>query len=152
METKEQIVLKAIQDLIMHREKRRNDPTDPLITTTDTLKQDWTLTQLHILSMIQANPNESNNTFLSQQLQLSKPAITKAVKKLIEKGMVDYCHRQGDKKSVYYSLTEEGTQLAALHDELHEKAVTSYLEFLHQFNEDELQVIERFLKAWKEKI
>lgn len=40
METKEQIVLKAIQDLIIHREKRRNDPTDPLITTTDTLKQD----------------------------------------------------------------------------------------------------------------
>ncbi|MBR3204861.1 MAG: MarR family transcriptional regulator, partial [Bacillus sp. (in: Bacteria)] len=90
METNEQIVLKAIQDLIMHREKKRNDPTDPLITTTDTLKQDWTLTQLHILSMIQANPNESNNTFLSQQLKLSKPAITKAVKKLIEKGMVDY--------------------------------------------------------------
>lgn len=152
METKEQIVLKAIQDLIMHREKRRNDPTDPLITTTDTLKQDWTLTQLHILSMIQANPNESNNTFLSQQLNLSKPAITKAVKKLIDKDMVDYCHRQGDKKSVYYSLTEKGTQLAALHDELHEKAVASYLEFLQQFHEDELQVIERFLKAWKEKI
>ena len=66
--------------------------------------------------------------------------------------MVDYRHRQGDKKSVYYSLTEEGTQLAALHDELHEQAVSSYLEFLHEFNEDELQVIERFLKAWKEKI
>ncbi|MDM5296819.1 MarR family transcriptional regulator [Bacillus pumilus] len=152
METNEQMVLKAIQDLIMHREKRRHDPTDPLITTTDTLNQDWTLTQLHILSMIQANPDESNNTFLSQQLKLSKPAITKAVKKLIEKGMVHYRHRQGDKKSVYYSLTEEGTKLASLYDELHERAVTTYLEFLSQFPADELQVIERFLKAWKGKI
>nr|MDF9460042.1 hypothetical protein [Bacillus pumilus] len=49
-------------------------------------------------------------------------------------------------------MTEKGTQLAYLHDELHEKAVASYLEFLQQFHEDELQVIERFLKAWKEKI
>ncbi|MGE6631876.1 MarR family transcriptional regulator [Bacillus sp. NPDC077027] len=152
METKEQHVLKAIQDLILQREKRRNDPTDPLITTEDTLKQEWTLTQLHILSIIQAHPEESNNTFLSQQLRLSKPAITKAVKKLIESDVIDYSHRNGDKKSVYYSLTEQGKELAVLHDHLHARAVESYLDLLHQFSANELDVIERFLRAWKEKL
>ena len=46
----------------------------------NSIVMDWTLTQLHIVSAIKAQ-GSANNTSLSETLNVSKPAITKAIKK-----------------------------------------------------------------------
>ncbi|WP_245833037.1 hypothetical protein [Oceanobacillus timonensis] len=40
------------------------------------------------MALINEYPNASNNTLLSKELSISKPAITKAINSLIEEGMV----------------------------------------------------------------
>ncbi len=86
-----------------------------------------------------------NNKFLSEMLNVSKPAITKSIKKLLAKGLVVESHNEFNKREVNYSLTQEGKKLSYIHDELHEKAVKKYEEVLKVFDNDEMAVIVEFL-------
>ncbi|HAR5067639.1 TPA: winged helix DNA-binding protein [Staphylococcus aureus] len=86
-----------------------------------------------------------NNKFLSEMLNVSKPAITKSIKKLLAKGLVVESHNEFNKREVNYSLTQEGKKLPYIHDELHEKAVKKYEEVLKVFDNDEMAVIVEFL-------
>ncbi|SRC97367.1 MarR family transcriptional regulator [Staphylococcus aureus] len=85
-----------------------------------------------------------NNKFLSEMLNVSKPAITKSIKKLLAKGLVVESHNEFNKREVNYSLTQEGKKLSYI-DELHEKAVKKYEEVLKVFDNDEMAVIVEFL-------
>ena len=71
-----------------------------------------------------------NNKFLSEMLNVSKPAITKSIKKLLAKGLVVESHNEFNKREVNYSLTQEGKKLSYIHDELHEKAVKNMKMYL----------------------
>ncbi|PZK04418.1 HxlR family transcriptional regulator [Staphylococcus aureus] len=86
-----------------------------------------------------------NNKFLSEMLNVSKPAITKSIKKLLAKGLVVESHNEFNKREVNYSLTQEGKKLSYIHDELHEEAVKKYEEVLKVFDNDEMAVIVEFL-------
>lgn len=86
-----------------------------------------------------------NNKFLSEMLNVSKPAITKSIKKLLAKGLVVESHNEFNKREVNYSLTQEGKKLSYIHDELHEKVVKKYEEVLKVFDNDEMAVIVEFL-------
>lgn len=130
-----QNTLKAIELFVLQREKKMKER----FNLTSLLEGDWNLTQLHIVSLIKDNPSSTNNAFLANQLSLSKPAITKAMDALIEKGMV---------LAGYYSLTDSGQRLAQIHEEHHQKIIDRYDELLSEFKESELEVITRFLNAW----
>lgn len=52
-----------------------------------------------------------NNKFLSEMLNVSKPAITKSIKKLLAKGLVVESHNEFNKREVNYSLTQEGKKI-----------------------------------------
>lgn len=104
---------------------------------------DLSLTQFHIIELIDNN-DKVNNKFLSEMLNVSKPAITKSIKKLLAKGLVVESHNEFNKE-VNYSLTQEGKKLSYIHDELHEKAVKKYEEVLKVFDNDEMAVIVEFL-------
>lgn len=140
-------VLDAIIQLLMEKEHGRNTP----YMGTD-MKTDYTLTQLHIVSLIHQNPMGCNNTYLAEHLKISKPAVTKAVKKLIENNAIDGCHKEGDRKSIYYSLTSSGRELAERHDAYHDQVMERYHELLDLFNTTEMEVITRFLTEWKQRL
>lgn len=142
--TQKEEVLKAIELFILQRDKRSKDRASWTISQ----EGSWTLTQLHIVSLIRRYPSVSNNAFLSKELGLSKPAITKAVGLLLKKGMIDSAKKEDDQKAVYYSLTEAGERLAHIHDELHLKAQERYSQLLSSFSGDELGVILRFISEW----
>ncbi|MED3726435.1 MarR family transcriptional regulator [Priestia filamentosa] len=145
--TQKQEALKAIEQFITQKEKAAKSSTG-----IDELKGKWTLTQLHILALISDYPTEANNTFLSRNLHITKPAVTKAVKLLLEKEMIVRKYKEGDRKSIYYCLTDEGKKLALLHKELHMKAEQRYYDLFEEFNKEELTVITKFLKRWTETI
>lgn len=110
------------------------------------ISREWTLTQLHIVDII--NTNEvANNRMLSDQLAISKPAVTKAVKKLMSHYMLIEVELANNKKESYYALTEKGKQLAQLHEQLHEKARRKYIEIFEEFSDTELEVIQRFFEV-----
>lgn len=141
-------VLKAIEHLITQRDKKIQKRTSLPALSNGESAEEWTLTQLHIVALINDHPSEANNTFLSKQLHVSKPAITKAVNYLIEKGAITSEKREDNQKSIYYTLTDAGQNLASAHEQVHQKAVDRYHQLLDQFTETELEVVARFLSSW----
>ncbi len=99
---KREVILK-LQQFIIEREnadKRRQYKKE-------NEELDLSLTQFHIIELIDNN-DKVNNKFLSEMLNVSKPAITKSIKKLLAKGLVVESHNEFNKREVNYSLTQEG--------------------------------------------
>ena len=144
--SKKEEALESLQHLITEREaaqkRRRVDKSGK----EEAFVLDWTLTQLHIVATIKEK-GKANNTSLSENLKLSKPAITKAVKKLLQQNILMKIQQEDNKKEVYYLLTESGEKLALVHNQLHEQARIRYLSILDNFNIVELETIIKFLNA-----
>lgn len=110
------------------------------------ITQEWTLTQLHIVAIMK-DEKFANNRMLAEKLDLTKAAITKATKKLLKQEIMIEKELKDNKKEIYYALTESGERLALLHEQLHEKAKQKYIDILQEFSDEELAVINRFLKS-----
>lgn len=146
--------LQAIEHLIIKREKshqHQQDLANQMIENSIVLDRKWSITQLHVLSLI-GSSNETNNTVLAQTLNISKPAITKAINILIDQGMIVTTKKPNNNKEVYYVLTDKGQQLTAIHDKLHKIAEERYIQLFNLFSEQELHVVIRFLTKWAEQL
>ncbi|MEZ4601288.1 MAG: MarR family transcriptional regulator [Syntrophotaleaceae bacterium] len=85
------------------------------------------LTQFQYINVIKQN-DEVTFTGLAEALNLSKPAVTSIVNKLIEQGYVYKCQSANDRRVYYIHLTAEGKQVA----EAYEAASREYVEGVHQ--------------------
>ena len=145
--------LKAIENFIIQREKKdkqQNDVAESLLISHGITESRWSLTQLHIVALINEAPNEANNTFLANQLDISKPAVTKAINVLVKEEMITAQRKESNQKTIYYKLTNAGEKLALVHEQMHQIAKEQYDQLLSQFNDEELQLITTFLNAWSE--
>ncbi|MES9754145.1 MarR family transcriptional regulator, partial [Bacillus wiedmannii] len=60
--------LKAIEDFVITREKKKyasQEMIKELVSESENINKNWTLTQLHIVSVIHENKQQMNNTLLS---------------------------------------------------------------------------------------
>lgn len=147
--------LKAIENFILQREKKtkqQNDIAESLLIRHGFSEDKWSLTQLHIVALINEKPSKANNTFLANQLGISKPAVTKAINALTEKDMITAQKKESNQKTIFYSLTNSGEKLALIHEQMHQKASERYDQLLNQFSDDELQLITKFLNAWSRQL
>ncbi|OOC61580.1 MarR family transcriptional regulator [Paenibacillus ihbetae] len=142
--------IEAVQHFIMNREKSlrtQNMLTERAVDSSSVKK--WTMTQLHILSLVKRHPCQLNNTSLAAELNLSKPAITKAMNTLIQHQLIVTVKKTDNLKEIYYEVTDQGEQLAAEHDKLHSQAEEKYYDLFSHFNDNEIDVIIRFLNMWQ---
>lgn len=143
--------LDALEQFIKEREAADKIRKQINMGQEESIISDWTLTQLHIVAFIKEK-GRANNTILSKSLNVSKPAITKAVRKLLEHHILEKIQEKDNKKEVYYLLTKSGEMLALIHAQLHEQARERYLRIFDEFNTAELETIIRFLKTVTENI
>ncbi|GIN73407.1 putative HTH-type transcriptional regulator YvnA [Bacillus sp. J14TS2] len=143
--------MEALKQLIMKREEADRNRKAINVSDEEAAISDWTLTQLHIVAVIKEK-EKANNTTLAERLNISKPAVTKAVKKLLEHHMIEKTQREGNKKEVHYLLSDSGKMLAVIHEQLHEKAEARYLRIFEKFNTEELETIIKFLNMMTENI
>jgi len=97
--------------------------------------KDLTLTQMQYLETINKLKNP-NITELAKELKLTKPTVTVAVDRLIEKGYVVKIHSDSDRRSLHLHLTEKGKLINQMHDFAHEKLAEK---FTGKLNHDELK-------------
>lgn len=102
---------------------------------------DLTLTQMNYMEVINylGNPNL---TELATALKLSKPTVTVAVEKLIEKDYLFKVKSDADRRSQHIHLTEKGQLINGMHDYAHGKIV-GYIS--RNLNEEELNELVRLL-------
>jgi len=145
----------AVQDFVMKRERKiqtRQSMEDKIAYDFKDLKKNWTITQLHIVSLINSNNNQANNTFLANKLNISKAAVSKAIRVLMKHNMISSHKNENNKREIYYSLTEEGKRLAAIHDQMHEIVKNQYIQLFKQFSDAELEIVIKFLNEWSKLI
>ncbi|MFL0475488.1 MarR family transcriptional regulator [Priestia sp. 179-F W1.4 NHS] len=154
MEALQKQAFQAIECLIMTREKKvqsRKVLANKLTQSVNNTNKKWTITQLHIVSLINKD-KYVNNAFLSKELNISKAAISKAINTLLQYGIVTAHKNANNNRETFYSLTEEGEELATIHDKMHEIANERYEELLNKFSDVELKVIIKFLNEWTKQI
>jgi DNA-binding MarR family transcriptional regulator len=100
-----------------------------------------TLTQMNYMEVINylGNPNL---TELATALRLSKPTVTVAVEKLIEKDYLFKVKSDADRRSQHIHLTEKGQSINGMHDFAHGKIV-EYIS--RNLNDKELNELVRLL-------
>ncbi|WP_416420505.1 MarR family transcriptional regulator [Priestia aryabhattai] len=154
MENLHKQAFQAIECLIMTRDKKvenRKMLANKLTRSVNNTNKTWTITQLHIVSLINKDPYV-NNAFLSKELNISKAAVSKAINTLVQYSVVIAHKNANNNRETFYSLTEEGEELATIHDKLHEIAKERYVELLNKFSDVELKIIIKFLNEWTKQI
>ena len=79
-----------------------------------------TYTQMHYLETVRLLQNP-NLTELARSLKLSKPTVTVAVDKLIEKDFLYKIQSDEDRRSAHLHLTEKGMLINQMHDYAHKR-------------------------------
>jgi MarR family transcriptional regulator, transcriptional regulator for hemolysin len=108
---------------------------------------DLTMKQIVYLDTI-ARMQSPTFSDLAKQLDVSKPSVTAIVHKLVKNGYVQKVQSEEDKRAFHILLTEKGHELAAIHDNLHQKIAQHFTNVL---NEAEMHQLGRLLhKAFKD--
>ncbi|MBY0754035.1 MarR family transcriptional regulator [Clostridium sardiniense] len=76
--------------------------------------------EVHCIEYIGRNI-DSNVTKLAESFYMTRGAISKLTKKLIEKGLIESYQKQDNKKEIYFRLTEQGKVIYKIHEELHQE-------------------------------
>lgn len=109
-----------------------------------------TNTQEHILMLL--SEERLTNTDLAKRLGISQAAVTKAVKHLVDKGMLETIKGEEDGRVVQLLLTESGRPIAKEHAAHHDKTLSVYEEVLENFSDSDREVISTFISHLSSKL
>lgn len=82
--------------------------------------QGYTPSEIHCIEYIGQN-GDPNVTKLAQTFYMTRSAISKITRKLMEKGCIDSYQKPENKKEIFFRLTEKGKKLYTIHEELHKE-------------------------------
>ena len=74
--------------------------------------------EVHCIEYIGKN-RDSNVTRLAESFYMTRGAISKLTKKLMEKGYIESYQRMDNNKEIYFMLTELGHKIYKRHEKLH---------------------------------
>ncbi|QIL50049.1 MarR family transcriptional regulator [Weissella coleopterorum] len=116
-----------------------------------TVQSDITTTQGHILMLLNQKGPQTNKE-LAEALQVSRAAITKAMKGLqtSECNCVIPVLDAKDARLIRFTVNHQGAIFAKLHGEQHAATLAVYEKIMQEFSSSEQQVIGRFITALDE--
>lgn len=103
-----------------------------------------TFMEVHCIDLIEKmqDPNVSK---LAKAFQVTKGAISKVTKRLIEIKAIESYQKPGNKKEIYYKLTDIGREIYREHEKMHETRIERDSEFFSPLNEAEKDQMIRML-------
>ena len=96
------------------------------------------INEMHMIELIAKGKTGMTVSEIAQQLKVTKPSVTVAVNKLVQKG---YCEKQrlpGDGRAVQVMLTPEGKKVEAFHRRCHRRIIAEICEDLSEEEREEL--------------
>ncbi|KWX69477.1 MarR family transcriptional regulator [Paenibacillus riograndensis] len=76
--------------------------------------------EIHCIESIGRNV-DPNVTKLAESLYMTRGAISKITKKLVEKGLIESYQKPDNKKEIYFRLTGQGEVINNIHEDLHKE-------------------------------
>lgn len=112
----------------------------------DDFYQGISLAEMHCIHWIGLT-DQPNVTKIAERMRMTRGAISKIVKKIIGKELVESYQILENKKEIYFRLTENGHRLFDEHLKCHLQARREKLALLQEFSAAEQNCILRFLSA-----
>ncbi|TBL77789.1 MarR family transcriptional regulator [Paenibacillus thalictri] len=100
---------------------------------------------LHTLDVIHQNEG-IKGIDIAHELNVTKGAISKVTRKLLDHGLIQKAQLPTNQKEVYFSVTPLGAELAELHDQLHKELDKKSLELLKSYDVPSLEIVAGFLE------
>jgi len=108
--------------------------------------RELTLSQMHYLEILNALTNP-NVTELATEMQLTKPTVTVAIDKLIQKGYVSKVQSDEDRRSSHLHLTKKGMLINQMHEHAHDQFAELMKESLEPAELEQLTILLEKLTA-----
>ncbi|MGN7355726.1 MarR family transcriptional regulator [Paenibacillus sp. SAF-054] len=112
----------------------------------DSLKG-YTPSEVHCIEYIEKNA-DSNVTKLAESFYMTRGAISKLTKKLIEKGLIESYQKSDNKKEIYFKLTEKGKVVYQIHEDLHKQFQERDKAVFEQVTEEQLDSMLSFMDMY----
>lgn len=103
--------------------------------------------EVHYIECIGKN-EDSNVTKLAESLYMTRGAISKMTKKLIEKGIIESYQKPENKKEIYFKLTEKGQKIYKVHEKLHKEFQERDKGVFEQITEEQLDSMLKFIEKY----
>lgn len=104
--------------------------------------------EVHCIDYIGRNA-DSNVTKLAEVFYMTRGAISKITKKLIQKGVIESYQKPDNKKEIYFRLTEHGKVIYEIHDELHKEFRERDKAVFEQVTEDQFDIMLSFVERYR---
>lgn len=91
---------------------------------------------------------DPNVTKLAESLYMTRGAISKLTKKLMEKGLIDSYQKPENKKEIYFRLTSLGEAIYNIHEELHKEFQERDRAVFEQVTEEQFESMLRFIEMY----
>ena len=103
--------------------------------------------EVHCIEYIENNA-DSNVTQLAEAFYVTRGAISRMTKKLINKGLIESYQKSENKKEIYFKLTEQGKEIYKIHEELHKEFQERDKAVFEQVTEAEFDSIINFVEKY----
>ena len=103
--------------------------------------------EVHCIEYIENNA-DSNVTQLAEAFYVTRGAISRMTKKLIQKGLIESYQKSENKKEIYFRLTEEGKEIYKIHEDLHKEFQERDKAVFEQVTEEEFDSIVSFVEKY----
>ncbi|MGL5574869.1 MAG: MarR family transcriptional regulator [Sarcina sp.] len=105
--------------------------------------------EIHCIEHISRN-KDSNVIKLAKACYMTRSAMSKLTKKLIEKGLIENYQKPENKKEIYFRLTKAGERISLLHENLHKEFQDRDKEVFDQISDKELNSMLNFIKSYSD--
>lgn len=133
----DQKIIEQFKEFYEKQELIEKQTTDPFIHSYGHL-------ELHTIAAIEDN-QRPNVSLIAKKLDITRGAVSKITRRLLQKGDIAKYQLNENKKEVYFSLTEQGKRVYLAHEKRHEIWKKNDLRFLSGIPQDEKQVVHGFL-------
>lgn len=100
--------------------------------------------EIHIIEAIGNKPG-INVTELAAVLEISKPAVSKFVKKLESKNLIRRSSKAGNGREVFFQLLPTGQEIFRKHIDYHSRADADIMQLMEKMSEKDLKTVEKLL-------
>lgn len=112
----------------------------------DSLK-DYKSSEVHCIEYIGRNA-DSNVTKLAESFYMTRSALSKLTKKLVNKGVIENYQKPDNKKEIYFHLTPQGEAIYKIHEELHKEFQGRDKAVFEQVTEEQFDSILSFMEKY----
>ena len=105
--------------------------------------------EIHTIAAIGDLP-EPNVTQIANYMNVTRGAISKITKKLLEQNLIEAYQRDGNKQKIFFRLTKSGQFLYDEHEKRHKLWLKRDNAFIEQFDPETVKQVEDFMRAFND--